>query len=131
VALLVVLDSSVVIAFRDPDDALHERAVAALAAVRQEILVLPTSVYAEVLVAPMRKGREDVEAFDSLIRDSGFRVEPITMQIARRAAKLRSRTTALKLPDALVLATGDELNASAVLTGDVAWPKLHPRARAI
>ena len=44
---------------------------------------------------------------------------------------LRSRRTGLKLPDALVLATTDELGAAAVLTADDAWTKVSRRARPI
>lgn len=47
---LAVLDASVVIAFRDPADALHARAVAAFRSHRSDELVLPASVYAQVLV---------------------------------------------------------------------------------
>jgi hypothetical protein len=58
-----------------------------------------------------------------------MRIEPISAPIARRAAQMRSRGPALKLPDALVLATGDVLGASAVLTADATWAKLNRRAR--
>ena len=51
--------------------------------------------------------------------------------IAHRAAALRARHRALTLPDALVLATGDVLDATAVLTTDGAWRRFSRRARAI
>lgn len=128
---VVVLDASVVIAFLDPVDTHHLRAVAALTAYRSDELVLPVSVYAEVLVGPNRRGPAAVAMVEQFIADFAMRIEPVSPEIARQAARLRSRGPALKLPDAFVLATGDVLGASVVLTADSAWPKLSPRARVI
>ena len=118
---LVVLDASVVIAFLDPDDALHEAAVAALSEYQHEELVIPSSVYAEILVAPYRRGTEEVDEVESFLTDFAVRIEAITPAIARAAAKLRSESRGVRLPDALVLATADELEADRVLTGDESW----------
>lgn len=126
---VIVLDASVVIAFLDSSDAHHASAVAALAAHQSEQLVLPASTYAEILVGPYRRGPEAVTIVDRFIADLAIRVIPITEQIARHAAALRSQHAALRLPDALVLATGDLLEASIVLTADAAWPRWHARAR--
>ena len=46
---------------------------------------------------------------------------PITDRVAEDAADLRARHPELRLPDALVVATGTVLGADEVLTGDVAW----------
>jgi PIN domain nuclease of toxin-antitoxin system len=120
-----------VIAFLDPADAQHARARAALAANLSEELVLPASVFAEVLVGPYRHGPASVATVEQFVADFAMRIQPITADIARRAAILRSRDAALKLPDAFVLATGDALDASTVLTADQGWPKLSTRARVI
>ena len=130
-ARLVVLDASVVIAFRDPADALHQRAVTALQAHAADELVLPASAYAEILVGPLRHGPAAVDALDRFLGDLAVRIEPLTPTIARRAAVLRAGTRAVRLPDALVLATADALDASAVLTGVAAWPALSARAHLI
>ncbi len=119
------------IAFRDPADALHRRAVAAFRAHRADELVLPASVYAEVLVGPVRHGPAAVASLERFIGDFGMRITPLTPDVARLAASLRAHTPSLRLPDAFVLATGDVLNAAVVLTGDLAWPKLSARARSI
>jgi hypothetical protein len=58
-------------------------------------------------------------------------VESLTAEIADRAALLRARHASLRLPDALVLATGDALAADAVLTAGSAWPRVSRRARVI
>ena len=126
---LALLDASVIIAFRDPADALHRRAVAAFRTYGSHELVLPASVYAEVLVAPLRHGSAAVASLEAFISDFGMRIVSLTPEIARRAAALRAATPSLRLPAAFVLATGDALEAAVVLTGDEAWPKLSARAR--
>jgi predicted nucleic acid-binding protein len=50
--------------------------------------------------------------------------------VAERAASLRARHGALRLPDALVLATADALDAT-VLTCDRAWARASRRARVL
>lgn len=128
---LAILDASVVIAFRDPADALHGRAVAALRTHGADELVLPASAYAEVLVGPLRHGQPAVTSIDEFISDFGMRIAPLTREIARRAAALRAGTPSLRLPDAFVLATGEALEAATVLTCDGAWPKLSAHVRLI
>ncbi|HZP73203.1 MAG TPA: PIN domain-containing protein [Gaiellaceae bacterium] len=128
---LVVLDASVVIAFLDPDDTLHHAAVKALTEHQHAELLLPTSAYAEILVAPNRRGAEAVAAVEAFLADFAVHLEALTPAIARAAAKLRVKTRRLRLPDALVLATADELNADIVLTGDESWARISDRAALI
>jgi predicted nucleic acid-binding protein len=128
---LAVLDASVLIAFRDPADALHTRAIAAFRAHSADELVLPASAYAEVLVGPLRYGSPAVASLEEFIGDFGMQIIPLTAQIARRAAALQANTPSVRLPDAFVLATAELLDAPIVLTGDTHWPKLSPRARVI
>jgi len=124
---LAVLDASVVIAFLDPDDTLHEAAVAALTEHQHDQLVIPASVYAEILVGPYRKGVEAVAEVEAFLADFAVRIEAITPAIARAAARLRSDSRSLRRPDALVLATADEVAADTVLTGDESWTTLSRR----
>ena len=124
---LVVLDASVVIAFLDPDDALHDAAVEALIEHQREELVIPLSVYAEILVAPYRRGAEAVAEVEAFLADFAVRIEAMTPAIARAAAQLRSESRSLRLPDALVLATAEEVEADRVLTGDESWPGIGRR----
>jgi predicted nucleic acid-binding protein len=124
---LVVLDASAIIAFLDPDDALHDAAVDALAEHQHDELLIPLTVYAEILVAPYRKGAEAVAEVEAFVRDFAIRIETMTPAIARAAAQLRSQTRSLRLPDALVLATADELEAETVLTGDESWARFSSR----
>ena len=128
---LTVLDASVLIAFRDPADALHNRAVAAFRTYGSEELVMPANVYAEVLVGPLRVGAPAVASLEQFIGDFGMRIAPLTAEVARLAASLRAATPSLRLPDAFVLTTGEALDAAIVLTADGAWPKVSTRVRLI
>jgi predicted nucleic acid-binding protein len=128
---LTVLDASVVIAFRDPADSLHRRAVAAFRTHAADHLILPASAYAEVLVGPVRHGPATVASLEAFIRDFAMHIAPLTAEIARQAASLRASYASLRLPDAIVLATGDVVDATVVLTGDATWPRLNARARLI
>jgi predicted nucleic acid-binding protein len=128
---LVVLDASVVIAFLDPDDALHDAAVEALAEHQHDKLLIPLSGYAEILVAPYRRGAEAVAEVEAFLADFAVRIETMTPPIARAAAKLRSESRSLRLPDALVLATADDLGADSVLTGDESWVPISGRVTLI
>jgi hypothetical protein len=60
-----------------------------------------------------------------------MRVEPLSPEMARRAAALRARHARLRLPDALVLATAEVLDAAPVLTADRTGPGVSRRARTI
>ncbi|MGZ8692204.1 MAG: type II toxin-antitoxin system VapC family toxin [Gaiellaceae bacterium] len=125
---LVVLDASVVIGFLDADDALHDPCVAALAARQDDELVIPASAYAETLVAPYRSGQKAIQEVERFLGDFAIAVGEITRDVARTAARLRSGRAGLRLPDALVIAFGEEAGADEVLTADRTWPKVTSRA---
>lgn len=127
---IVVLDASVVIALLDSSDAHHAAAAEAIRQVRREALVLPASAYAEILVDPWRRGTGAVAVARGFVSDLGIRIEPLTAEIGERAARLRARHGALRLPDALVLATADVLDAP-VLTCDRGWRRVSRLARVI
>jgi predicted nucleic acid-binding protein len=113
----VVLDADVVIAFLDGADDQHSRAVELLRdrlAGGDEVLV-PASVYAEVLVRPLQRGTAGVvEEFLSAIQAT---VVTMDRELAGRAAELRARHRSLRLPDAFVLAVTLQSDA-ALLTYD-------------
>jgi predicted nucleic acid-binding protein len=125
VALTHVLDASVVIALLDPDDPHHTAAVAVIDAHAEEMLVLPASAYAETLVRPAQLGL--VERAREQIHRLGLDIRPIDAAAAERAAALRALAPALRLPDALVLACADVINADRVWTADARWASHSPR----
>jgi predicted nucleic acid-binding protein len=80
----VALDADVIIAFLDPADAQHRRAVEELRrrlAAREEFVVA-ASVYAEVMVRPLARGAE--ATVDEYLDAVGARVVPIDRALARR-----------------------------------------------
>jgi predicted nucleic acid-binding protein len=123
---LVVVDASI-IGFLDSEDALHNAYVGAVSKYQHDDLAIPASVYAEILVAPYRTGVQAVAGVEAFLSDFAVKIEPITAAIARAAARLRSGRKGLRLPDALVIATADELGADRVLTGDESWTRISRR----
>jgi hypothetical protein len=93
--------------------------------------VLPGSAHAESLVGPTRRGPGSLASFDEFIAGFAIRIEPLSREVARRTAALRARHPRLRLPDALVLATGDVLDAALILTADAAWQSVSPRVQVI
>lgn len=127
---LTILDAGVIIGILDASDMHHEQARAAVTAAveRGEGLLVPASAYAECLVGPARRSREAMRAVDDFLFDLSADVEPITRQVAVRAAHLRARHGArLRLPDALVVALAIHLKADRILTTDGGWPRLGVR----
>jgi predicted nucleic acid-binding protein len=115
----VVLDSGVVVGFLDRQDALHDaadRVVREL--VREQRLLASVVTYAEVLTGA-RMGHHDeddvVGFFASLL--SG--VLPVDVDVANKAADLRSRSRSLRMPDALILAAAEtDPDVALIVTGD-------------
>lgn len=128
---LTVLDASVVVGILDDRDVHHERAWRAVHAFDHATLVIPVSAFSEVLVGVHRGGPAAARIFDTFCRQLAVRVEPITEAVGRTAAGIRLRHRALRLPDALVIATGDELGADAVLTADRRWRGVSKRVRVV
>ena len=127
---LTVLDAGVIIGVLDATDAHHDESIAVLSSAVEDgdTLVVPASVYAEVLVAPARRSRSAGRAVDEFLADLPADVEPITRQLAARAAELRATHGArLKLPDALVVACAMHLKADRILTTDRRWPRVAVR----
>ncbi|MBA2384310.1 MAG: PIN domain-containing protein [Actinobacteria bacterium] len=116
---LIVLDASVVIAVTDQGDDLHVASVEALRHHVDDELRLPASAYAECLVGPARRGTLDLARRN--IVQLGIEVVPIDDAIAVKAAEIRAGARAVGLPDALVLASGEIVDADVVLTADRRW----------
>ncbi len=101
----VALDADVLIAFLDPGDAQHQRAVGELRPrlAAGEQLIIGASVYAEVMVRPLQQGID--AKVDEFLDATSIRVITVDRQLAHRAAQLRARHRSLRLGDALSLAT--------------------------
>lgn len=127
---LTVLDASVLIGLLDRTDALHARASAGFRKYAGDDVVVPASAYSESMVAPARGGRDLVEAVDGFLDTSPIRVVPVDRAIGLRAAAIRAEHR-LGLPDALVIATGESLDADVVLTADERWRPISPRVMVV
>lgn len=117
--MAVVLDSDAVVGFLDRDDALHG---AADDAIRDLIgthrLLVSAVTYAEVLTGA-RLGHHDEEQARGFFYELTSGILSVDMEIAAKAAELRSRLKSLRMPDALILATADIApEVELVLTGD-------------
>jgi predicted nucleic acid-binding protein len=108
----LILDASVLIGLLDTADAHHDRVIDDVEAADREgrRLLLPASAYSETLVAFARARR--LEEARRAITAMGITIVSLTDTIAERAAELRARHTRLRLPDAIVLATAQELGGS-------------------
>jgi predicted nucleic acid-binding protein len=129
----VVLDASVILGLFDPEDALHAPS-AAVARRRRDAgdrFVMPASVLAEVLVGAARRGGGELELRHRAAVAAFGAPHPLDEEVAVAAARLRAQHPALRLPDALVLATADVIAADAVLTGDKRWQGLGPRIEVV
>lgn len=113
----VALDADLLIAFLDPGDAQHERAVDELRSylTAGDELLVGATVYAEVMVSPLQQRTE--ATVDGFLDAAGVRFVPTDRAIAHRAARLRADRPALRLPDAMSLATALASDA-ALLTLD-------------
>jgi len=104
-AVVIVLDASVLIAYVDGSDALHGRAEQLLEAIINEDLGANTLTLAEVLVAPTRADRLD--AMRKVLTDLEIDELPFPTRAAERLAELRV-ATGLKMPDCCVLLAAED-----------------------
>ena len=111
---MIVVDTSWIVALRDPGDDHHRRAVATSREIADEDAVLHPATLAECLVAPARLGA--LEEATAGLRAS-FDVAEIDPDAPLRWAQLRA-ATGLRLPDAIVLDTALHEGARAVATFD-------------
>ncbi|MGH3143816.1 MAG: type II toxin-antitoxin system VapC family toxin [Gaiellales bacterium] len=127
--VLVVLDASIVIGHLSALDRHHEAASSALSHRGDADLRLPASAYAESLVGPGRSGLSAHAR--QLIRSLAISIDPIDGATAEEAARMRARHRSLRLPDALVLAHAEVLEADEVLTTDATWKRFSRRVRIV
>lgn len=127
---LTALDASVLIALLDPDDPHHAASLAALDAHADDDLRIPAHTLGEALIHPVRAGKE--REARRLIGSLEITVDPVDESVAVAAARLRAQHgSALRLPDALVLAYAEVRRATSVLTADGRWSRWSRRAEVV
>lgn len=126
----VILDTSVVIALFDPEDATTRRQPGKF---RDEgaHFSAPATVLAEMLIGSARRGPEATRQRKSRFINAFGRPRAIDEDVAVVAAELRAQHKALRLPDALVIAVGLVDGADVVLTADKRWAQVNQRVRVI
>lgn len=133
---LTLLDSSVLIAFLDRDDTLHDGAAQAIESALRSGLGLAISAvsWAQILNGAMQ-GHHDEAAIREFLGDVGMEILPVTAVIAERAAGLQAGYATrgpgkrdkprLRTPDALILATGEVFDeVDRILTGEPKWARV-------
>lgn len=122
---LTVVDAGVLIGLADAGDAHHASAVRAFQAAwdRQDRIAIPASAYSEALVNPARSGPKAFDAMREFVAQLPMGVISLDAAIAEAAARLRQRHAALRLPDALVVATAIHIDADVLVTTDRRWPR--------
>ncbi|GAA5151670.1 hypothetical protein GCM10023321_19090 [Pseudonocardia eucalypti] len=103
----VVLDSSLLIGFFDPNDPHHDAAARHLQRMHQnrDGYLLPTVVLAEVMVGRIRSNPRTARGAMQTVLDAFGPVREVDEEIAFVAAELRARRPSIQMPDALVVAT--------------------------
>jgi predicted nucleic acid-binding protein len=124
----VALDADLLIAFLDPGDAQHRRAVDELRSclTAGDELLIGATVYAEVMVRPLQQHTDGT--VDGFLDAAGVRFVGTDHTIAHRAAGLRAEHPALRLPDALSLATA-LVNDATLLTLDKKLKRITQKAQ--
>lgn len=129
----IVLDTSVLLGILDVGDAHHQNAAQLVTryTVAGAEFGLPASVLSEVLVSEARRGQPAVEKRRAHLVSMFGPVRPIDEEVAVEAARLRARHRSLRLPDALVIATGIVDNADLIVTADKRWSGMDERVHVL
>jgi uncharacterized protein len=124
---LIALDTSVWIYHFEGSAAYGQAADSVLEAIAQgrARAVASELVLLELLVAPLKKGAQDVadEIELVLLHFPHLQLAPVTRAVLVRAAEIRARY-GLRTPDAIMLATAVESGATLAVTNDSAWRKV-------
>ncbi len=117
----LLLDSSVVLAYLTGEEAGSELAVelfdSMVATGRNPALISAVTVQ-EILVRPFRRGTAAVATAEGFLGHfTGLRVVDVGYEIAREAARIRA-ATALRTPDALILASAGFASVDVFVTDD-------------
>lgn len=122
----VYLDANVFIAAFESQGAHSDHAWWVLQAVESGAITASTSEIslAEVLVKPIERGDKGLaEAYESiLISGSGFEVLPVRRDILIEAARTRARRGAIRLPDAIHIATARASSCGFLVSDDRGMP---------
>lgn len=119
----VYFDTNVFIAAYETVGALSDHACWLMEAVENGRMLAATSelTLAEMLCKPAReRNRERIEGYEQLFRPSTlFEIMPVQRNILVESAFLRAEISALRLPDAIHLASARSMGCTAFVTNDI------------
>jgi predicted nucleic acid-binding protein len=123
----LLLDSSALIAFHERQEVVHPLAVHVLRRIEsaQDMLSGCFSVLSasELLVRPIRAGTEQFTFMDVFLTTfPHLTVLPVDLAVAMQAATLRA-VTGIRLPDALVIASGLLAGCQTIVSNDKGWKR--------
>jgi len=129
---LTLFDTSAVVGLLDRDDALHDAAARAFGehGRRRDRFAASAVSWAELLVGAAR-GYYRERLLRGLFDEMAIEIVAVDTAVAERAAHLRAAylrrhgSAALRLPDALILATAETaVDCTGVVTGDRGWDRV-------
>jgi predicted nucleic acid-binding protein len=130
----VLLDSSALIAFHQPAELAHPLARRVLDRIGKDadplIGFFSMVTAAELLVRPIRSGIAELGFMHAFLTSfPNLHGLPMDLHVAQQAATLRA-TVGLRLPDAIIVASGLLAGCQAIVTNDEAWrERLSPQFR--
>ncbi len=120
----LLVDTSVVLAYLVGTEPTSERArqlFDAFVATGRNPASLSMVTVGEILVRPFRSGAPAVARAEGFLRHfADIRVLDVDYDIAREAARIRA-ATAMRMPDALILASAVVTDVDLLVTNDRAW----------
>ena len=122
---MILLDSTVIVAFLDADDELNAPTVARFRQLLgSEPLAASVISYAEVMTGAVL-GHHAVKAVEGFFDTFIASLLPVERPVAARAAAIRGKRSSLAMPDALILATADlHPEIDTALCADAQWSKV-------
>jgi predicted nucleic acid-binding protein len=128
----LLLDTSAVLAYlsgSEPASAVAASIIDGYVASGRNAAIVSTITVTEALVRPIHAASATAIRLveDFLLRFPNMRIEPVTVAVAREAARIRAATAA-PTPDALIIATAVIASARVVVGNDRTWPNIAKRA---
>jgi predicted nucleic acid-binding protein len=122
--MTIVCDTNIVVGLLSRTDALHSAAGEWEA--RAARVAISAVTWAELRTGAIRQGPAEgaLTAFREAAVDD---VVPVDEYIAEIAARYRAPDLSMRMPDALILATGRHIGAAAVLTADKRLARAAPQ----
>lgn len=124
-----LFDSSAIIAAFNSTEPSHRACVSAMGAVPRSMRSVSVVTRAEVMTGAYSHSSEAVERVGGMLADAIGVVEPVSEEIADTAAQLRADNPSVKLPDALIVATGQVLGVGLIFTTDKKMTRLDQRVK--